>query len=91
MVHIAEIMKPDYFAGCPNIALSEDELDSNLTKEEFSHIFPSFLTESVEDQMQKVGFKIIKTRIIKLSNAKTSQKHLRVPGNMDSRRWNSIQ
>ncbi|CAG5078069.1 Oidioi.mRNA.OKI2018_I69.PAR.g8890.t1.cds [Oikopleura dioica] len=53
MVHIAEIMKPDYFAGCPNIALSEDELDSNLTKEKFSHIFPTFLTESVEDQMQK--------------------------------------
>ena len=58
MVHIAKIMKPDYFAGCPNIALSEDELDSNLTKEKFSHIFPGFLTESVEDQMQIVSFMI---------------------------------
>ena len=55
MVHIAEYLKPDYFAACPNIALNEDELDSNMTKEKYSHIFPEFLTFSKEDQLQEVS------------------------------------
>ncbi|CAG5076555.1 Oidioi.mRNA.OKI2018_I69.PAR.g8489.t1.cds [Oikopleura dioica] len=53
MVHIAEFLKPDYFAGCPTIGMNEDELDSNTTKEKYSHIFPDFLTASKEDQLKE--------------------------------------
>ena len=55
MVHLAEILKPDYFAGAPNVARDVSELDqSDGRMEKYSYFYPSFLTRGLEQQLAEV-------------------------------------
>jgi folylpolyglutamate synthase/dihydropteroate synthase len=55
MVHLAEILKPDYFAGAPNVARDVSELDQSVGRmEKYSYFNPSFLTKELEQQLAEV-------------------------------------
>jgi hypothetical protein len=55
MVHLAKILKPDYFAGAPNVARDVSELDQSVGRmEKYSYFNPSFLTKELEQQLAEV-------------------------------------
>ena len=54
MVHLAEILKPEYFAGSPNVARDEAKLDQNGGSKKYSYLYPSFLTTGIDRQLEEV-------------------------------------
>ena len=54
MVHLAEILKPEYFAGSPNVAKDVAELDQNHGSEKYVSFYPSFLTRGIDRQLEEV-------------------------------------
>ena len=54
MVHLAEILKPEYFAGSLNIAKDISELEPSGRKENFSCFYPTFLNKELEEQLAEV-------------------------------------
>ncbi|CBY12285.1 unnamed protein product [Oikopleura dioica] len=53
MVHLAEILKPEYFAGSPNVAKDVAELDQNDGSEKYVSFYPSFLTRGIDRQLEE--------------------------------------
>ena len=54
MVHLAKILKPEYFAGSLNIAKDVSELDPNGRMENCSCFYPTFLNKELEEQLAEV-------------------------------------
>lgn len=54
MVHLAEILKPEYFAGAPNVAKNVAELDQNGGNGKYSYLYPTFMTRGLDQQLAEV-------------------------------------
>ena len=55
MVHLAEILKPDYFASAPSVAKDVGELDQTDGTKNYSYYNPSFLVNDRDQQLAEVS------------------------------------